>query len=244
MDQNSLFVTEDGSHSILSGQFKVSYHSKYGAIQESNHVFINAALQHKEQSKKQLNILEIGLGTALNAYLTYLYAQENHLKIQYDSIEAFPIEMDQAKALNYSKVLDADNKHIPFLKFHEVDWDTSTELSENFTFTKYQKKFEAIDYQNKYDIIYFDAFAPDAQPELWETTFLQKMYDALLPEGVLTTYCAKGVVKRTFKGIGFELETLPGPPGKREMIRVKKTLAQSQDSNYINNLQEQVENTK
>jgi len=198
-------------------------------------------------TKKTIKILEIGLGTALNAYLTFLYALEHDLNIEYVGIEGFPIELDQAKELNYSKVLDADNKHIPFLQFHELAWDTETphKLGENFNFTKRNIKFEELDDKDQYDIIYFDAFAPDAQPELWENPFLQKMYDALLPDGILTTYCAKGVVKRTFKGIGFELETLPGPPGKREMIRVKKPSASTPVANsLITNIKEQVENAE
>lgn len=219
---SSLFETEDGSHSILSEQFGVAYHSKHGAIQETQHVFINAALRLKAVLQKEISILDIGFGTGLNAYMTLLEAEKRNLSIQYSGIEAYPISYQQATDLNYSELLKSTDFQPSFLKMHSADWATPIQLSQQFQFTKHQVKFETIDFTGQFDIIYFDAFAPNAQPELWEAALLSKMYQALKKDGVLVTYCAKGIVKRTLKAVGFEIETLKGPPGKREMTRAIK----------------------
>lgn len=219
---NTLFETQDGSHSLLSEQYGVSYHSKYGAIQETQHVFIDAALHFKAQYQQEIHILDIGFGTGLNAYMTLLEAAKQNLTIHYTAIEAYPISEEQAKLLNYSTVLQSPATQTTFLQMHSDAWSTKMELTEQFILTKYQKKFEALDFVGQFDIIYFDAFAPNAQPELWEATMLGNMYQALKKDGVLTTYCAKGVVKRTLKAVGFEIEALKGPPGKREMTRAVK----------------------
>lgn len=220
--ENNLFETQDGSHSIFSDQFGVSYHSKYGAIQETQHVFINAALRLKALLQKEIHILDIGFGTGLNAYMTLLEAVKRDLQIHYTAIEAFPISYQKATDLNYSTLLNSEAQHEDFLEMHEEDWEEAIEINEHFQFIKHLRKFEEIDFTNQFDIIYFDAFAPNAQPELWEAELLGKMYQALKPEGVLVTYCAKGVVKRTLKAVGFEIESLKGPPGKREMTRAVK----------------------
>ncbi len=219
---NSLFETEDGSHSLFSEQYGVSYHSKYGAIQETQHVFINAALRFKAVIQKEISILEIGFGTGLNAYMTLLESTKRNLAIQYTAIEAYPISMEQATALNYSTLLNNKSSQAHFLQMHSSKWATPLTITEQFQFIKQQIKFEAIDFENQFDIIYFDAFAPNSQPELWEATVLGIMYKALKKEGVLVTYCAKGVVKRTLKAVGFQIEALKGPPGKREMTRAIK----------------------
>jgi len=220
-DDSPIFVTQDGSHSILSEKYGVTYHSKYGAIQETQHVFIEAALNFKTATQKELNVLDIGLGSGLNAYMTFLEAEKQDLQIDYTGIEAFPIDMEQAKTLNYATELQqsADS----FLQFHNCEWNTPIEMSSGFRFTKLLQSFQDIDFENEFDLIYFDAFAPSAQPELWEIPLLQKMYKALKINGIMTTYCAKGVVKRNLKSIGFEVEGIPGPPGKREMTRAVKT---------------------
>ena len=219
---NSLFETEDGSHSLFSEQYGVSYHSKYGAIQETQHVFINAALRFKAVIQKEISILEIGFGTGLNAYMTLLEATKRDLAIQYTAIEAYPISMEQATALNYSTLLNDEVSPAQFLQMHSSDWAKPLTITEQFQFIKQQIKFEAIDFENQFDIIYFDAFAPNSQPELWEAAVLGIMYKALKKDGVLVTYCAKGVVKRTLKAVGFQIEALKGPPGKREMTRAIK----------------------
>lgn len=220
MDNTTIFLTQDGSHSMMSSAYGVSYHSKHGAIQETQHVFIDAALKYKAAHQNQLNILDIGMGTALNAYMTLLTAKEEKLQINYTAIEAYPISVADASTLNYASLLNQEEPS--FLFFHECDWNKTHQLNNQFTFLKKLNSFHDIDYANQFDIIYFDAFAPNAQPDLWEAPLLTKMYEALKANGVLTTYCAKGVVKRTLKSIGFEIEGIPGPPGKREMTRATK----------------------
>ena len=216
----TIITTHDGSHSLLSDEFGVSYHSKYGAIQETKHVFIDAALQPIALKNKEIAVLEIGFGTGLNAYMTLLEAERLSLPVQYTTYEAFPVPMHQVEQLNYSEALAADQSL--FEQLHNCQWNVPHQICEHFLFVKYQKKFQEIATVNAFDVIYFDAFAPNAQPELWEAPLMQAMYDALKIGGVLTTYCAKGVVKRTMKSVGFEIEAIPGPPGKREMTRAWK----------------------
>lgn len=216
---NKIFLTEDGSHSLFSEKHGVSYHSKYGAIQETEHVFINAAFRHQLPSSS-LSILDIGFGTGLNAFMTLLEAKKENIQVNYTAIEAFPVSLENASNFNFHEILHQPAEE--FLQLHQVDWENAHRISDNFIFEKKQMRFEELNFQNQFDIIYFDAFAPNAQPELWEENILQKMFDALKTGGVLTTYCAKGVVKRTFKKVGFTIEAIPGPPGKREMTRALK----------------------
>jgi tRNA U34 5-methylaminomethyl-2-thiouridine-forming methyltransferase MnmC len=222
MATGKIFETQDGSHSVFSEQYGVSYHSRYGAIQESRHVFIESALFYMLPAQKELSILEIGLGTGLNAVLTLLEAERHGANIHYEAIEAFPLSLEQARQLNYPSLLGnlADDY---FLQLHLLGWGSAHQLTPHFSFCKHRQHFEEVDYEAAFDIIYFDAFAPDAQPELWEANVMARMYQALKPTGILVTYCAKGAVKRTLKEVGFTIEALKGPPGKREMTRAQKT---------------------
>ncbi len=223
MVEDKIFITDDGSHSMFSEKHGVSYHSKYGAIQETEHVFINAAFRHQLSFiPSSLTILDIGFGTGLNAYMTLLEANQHQVKVNYTGIEAYPISMETVHTLNYAELLQQDNNI--FQQLHQVAWNEVHTLSAFFDFIKNKKRFEDLNFENQFDIIYFDAFAPNAQPELWEEVILQKMFDALKVNGVLTTYCAKGVVKRTLKKVGFTIEAIPGPPGKREMTRAIKKI--------------------
>ncbi len=219
-----LFVTQDGSHSIYSKQFEVSYHSKYGAIQETQHVFIDAGLLYKAEQQKEMAILDIGFGTGLNAYMTLLEGRKRSLRIQYSAYEAFPISNEQVRQLNYPQLLNLPNSEALFNLLHSSEWNVPKAFYQDFTLIKYLSAFESIQAINSFDLIYFDAFAPSAQPELWETSLLRKMYQSLKNEGVLVTYCAKGQVKRNLKEVGFEVEKLKGPPGKREMTRAIKVI--------------------
>jgi len=219
---NQLFLTQDGSHSIFSKQFGVSYHSKYGAIQETQHVFIDAGLRPKSLQQKEIAILDIGFGTGLNAYMTLLESIKNDLQTTYVAYEAFPIGKEQVELLNYPQLLKAPSSAAYFSLLHNQEWNRIGQLHDNFTFTKHLSSFQNIDFQDTFDLIYFDAFAPSAQPELWETALLSKMYKALKCNGMLVTYCAKGQVKRNLKEVGFKVEKLKGPPGKREMTRAIK----------------------
>lgn len=218
--------TQDGSHSLISDQFGVSYHSKYGALQESRHVFIEAGLHLKLPGLAQVNVLEMGLGSGLNALLSLVAAHETRKNITYHAVEAFPISLEQAQSLNFADFLngDTDKWRALFQDIHRVSWGEEHVLSDGFRFQKWQAQIQdqtlPADF---YHVVYFDAFAPSSQPELWTPDVLGKFYDALAPGGVLVTYCAKGVVKRTLKSLGFRVEGIPGPPGKREMTRAIKS---------------------
>ncbi len=217
-----VFESRDGSTTVLSEEFGVTYHSKYGAIQESRHVFIKEGLHAKCIGQKELSILEVGFGTGLNALLTCLEAEKLSLKINYTAIEPNPVPDEIIKQLNFCEKLKVENGHCVLHKLHGADWEKTTILNSQFSFAKYKQGIESVALNSFFDIIYYDAFAPNAQPELWGQDLMQKMYEALLPGGILVTYCAKGIFKRTLNSVGFKVETLKGPPGKREMIRAIK----------------------
>lgn len=216
-----VFLTDDGSHSFLSEQFGVTYHSTHGAIQETQHIFIDAGLKHVlSQNLDEIVILELGFGTGLNALMTWIEAERLQQKIRYITYEMYPLSIEDAESLNYHTQLHFPNSI--FKKMHECTWNESHHLSLYFNFEKRWTSMEEIDIQSTINLIYFDAFAPEIQPQLWAQPMMQKMYDALLPNGVMTTYCAKGAVKRAMKEVGFKIEPLPGPPFKREITRAIK----------------------
>lgn len=218
-----VFESRDGSSTLLSEKFGVTYHSKYGALQESSHVFIKEGLFFKCIAKKELKILEMGFGTGLNALLTQQKAAVLGLKIEYTAIEQFPIDFEVLAKLNYCEKLGVTNGQCLFNQLHNSLWEETVELTNYFSINKKKQAFEEATFEQLFDIIYFDAFAPNVQPELWEEPIMQKMYDALTKDGILVTYCAKGDFKRTLKSIGFDVKTLKGPPGKREMVRAIKS---------------------
>ena len=215
--------TADGSLTIHLPDWDEQYHSKHGAIQESKHVFIQTGLNHfcELHDVEELAILEIGFGTGLNALLTSQEAVEFDKIISYDGVEAYPISFDQVQGLNYPEQLDVDSSI--FLKLHEVAWETPQKITPHFLLLKQQKFFKDITAINVYHLIYFDAFGARVQPELWTQEVFKTMYDALKKDGVLVTYAAKGSVRRAMQAVGFTVERLPGPPGKREMLRATKT---------------------
>jgi tRNA U34 5-methylaminomethyl-2-thiouridine-forming methyltransferase MnmC len=218
---NKIFLTDDGSHSLMSETFGDSYHSKFGAIQESQHVFIDAALNLQiAKDKKELTVLEIGFGTGLNALMTFREAERQNLKIHYLTFEKYPLSIEQSETLNYAEQLGVESS--VFKTLHSCNWGETIQLSPNFSFEKREADCQTIDLLNFADIVYFDAFAPQIQPELWEVPILERLFAAMKTGSVLTTYCAKGAVKRALKEVGFQLESLPGPIGKREMTRALK----------------------
>lgn len=216
-------VTKDNSHTLYSELFDATYHSTHGAVQESIHVFIKNGLEFyvNEHNAQTLSILEIGFGTGLNTLLTYKFAQEYKLDINYQSVEAFPISMDAAGQLNYTSDEAAEIKNI-FLKMHQSESGVLTSLNSFFTLIKHQCLIEGFKSDERFDVIYFDAFSPTQQPELWTEEIFTNMYQLLKPNGILVTYCAQGQMKRNMKAAGFKIVTLPGPPGKREMTRGSK----------------------
>ena len=224
-----VFESRDGSSTLLSEKFGVTYHSKYGALQESRHVFIQEGLHYKCVGKKKLSILEMGFGTGLNALLTYIQAKRFGLMVKYTAVEKYPISMEIVGELNYCEALKFNESPCVYKALHNAPWDTDIPLQPLFSFQKIKQSFEELELKEAYDLIYYDAFAPNIQPELWEEAMMKKMYDALLPNGVLVTYCAKGVFKRTLKSVGFTVQTLKGPPGKREMVRAIKRVADETD---------------
>lgn len=219
---NSIFVTQDGSSSIFSDKFGVSYHSKYGAIQESKHVFIQAGLLEKFKQQDHVNILEFGFGSGLNAFLSFLESINQNKVVYFETLDAYPIRKEISDKLNYVEVLGAVQYTDVFKALHELPWSESHQISDRFTFCKRHVRFEEVTVQPIFDVIFYDAFAPTAQPELWDEKVLGNACNALKSGGIFVTYCAKGVVKRTIKSLGFEIEPLKGPPGKREMTRAWK----------------------
>ncbi|MBK9328143.1 MAG: tRNA (5-methylaminomethyl-2-thiouridine)(34)-methyltransferase MnmD [Sphingobacteriales bacterium] len=221
-----LVITKDGSASLYSIEFDEHYHSIHGALQESQHVFIQAGLLHKMKAdiSKSISILEIGFGTGLNALLTAIEAQDYQLRISYTAIERYPLELALYAQLNYGTILQNSTGELLFKTIYTSDWEMEMELSPGFALRKCKMNIEDIDFSNQFDLIYFDAFAPSAQPELWTKSVFDSMYAALKPGGILVTYCAKGEVKRTMKSAGFKVEPLPGPVGKREMTRAIKII--------------------
>ena len=214
--------TADGSHTLFIPELNETYHSIHGAIQESQHVFIKNGL-HYFSDKKTVSILEVGFGTGLNALLTLLDKQNLAQQVNYVSLEKFPLNLALIEQLNYTTQLKLNVAQTAlFNQLHICEWNKLTSITNNFNLLKIEKDLADFQYETTFDIVYFDAFAPEKQAELWTAEIFSKIYDLLRPNGILVTYCAKGVVKRTIKSVGFQLETLPGPPGKREMIRAKK----------------------
>ncbi len=217
----SIIISEDGSHTLYVEALDEHYHSTHGAIQESNHVFIEAGLKQLDNSLNEIKIFEVGFGTGLNAFLSLLYAEENKKHIYYYSVELYPLSLEIAEKLNYANILAPDKLDL-FLKLHSSKWNKEVKISEHFTLNKQSISLENINITDKFNLIYFDAFAPEKQSELWTADIFKKMHDMLLPNGILTTYCAKGQVRRNMIEAGFTVERIPGPPGKREMMRAFK----------------------
>lgn len=216
-------ITGDCSHTLFVKELNETYHSTKGSINEARHVFIQKGLCDYVQKTglKDITVFEVGFGTGLNAHLAQLFANENNVCVNYIAVEAHPLEMEIIKQLNFTELIPSDQSK--FLSLHEAAWNKPIVLDNNFTITKLHQKLDEVNSLKEIDVIFFDAFAPDVQPELWTKDVFKKMYDFLKIGGILVTYCAKGAVKRTIKEVGFELETLEGPPGKREMIRSTKS---------------------
>lgn len=219
--EREIIQTLDGSTTIKIKQWDECYHSKHGAIQEAQHVFIKNGLSLFQN--EELSILEIGFGTGLNAFITFLEGRKMNQTINYVGVEAYPISAEELVSMNYVEELNATDDKGQFEKMHQCEWEEKNILSEEFSLTKRKQLFEEIDDLNQFDLIYFDAFGYRVQPELWSTAIFKKMYDALKNNGVLVTYAARGVVKRSMIEVGFTVEKLAGPPGKREMFRARKS---------------------
>ncbi|MBG6187451.1 tRNA (5-methylaminomethyl-2-thiouridine)(34)-methyltransferase MnmD [Flavobacterium sp. CAN_S2] len=218
--KREIIQTLDGSTTIHIAEWDECYHSKHGAIQEAQHVFIKNGLSLFPD--RIVSILEIGFGTGLNAFITFLESKKRNQSIDYVGVEAYPISADEILSMNYVEELHAVEQSSIFDTMHQSNWEEKIILDDNFALTKRKQFFEEINDENKFDLIYFDAFGYRVQPELWSTAIFEKMYKALKPNGVLVTYAARGVVKRSMIEVGFTVEKLAGPPGKREMFRATK----------------------
>ena len=211
-------TTADGSTTLYVPDLDEHYHSMNGAVQESQHVYLAAGLLHYIQNNKKihtkLQALEFGFGTGLNAFLTALEAERQKIKIHYTALEKYPLSTEITARLNYSEVNRSLFQHI-----HQSAWEIPVAITPYFTLQKLAVDFAAFDYPRRYDVVYYDAFAPDKQPEVWLQELFDRLFSAMNPRGVLTTYCAKGSVRRMMQQAGFTVERIPGAAGKREMLR-------------------------
>ena len=219
--KREIVETGDGSKTIRIVDLDENYHSSHGALQEALHVFIkNGLLEFKEKS--QISIFEMGFGTGLNTFLSAIKSSDLKLKIEYSGVEAFPVSEDEIIALEYAQLVGDENVEL-YKKIHSSSWEEMNEISAFFTLKKIKNHLQNLELEKEsFDIIYYDAFGPRAQDEMWSVELFKKMYDSLKVGGFLVTYCAKGQVKRNMKEVGFTIEPLPGPPGKREMTRAWK----------------------
>jgi tRNA U34 5-methylaminomethyl-2-thiouridine-forming methyltransferase MnmC len=219
-------LTEDGSHTVSVPAMNVTYHSTHGAIQESTLVFIKTGLQYFiEQNRNSpvatINIFEMGFGTGLNALLTLQHAIEATQKIAYQAIEPYPLSIKEVASLNYTALINKDLRQ-SFYAMHQCEWNEAVQIHPSFSFQKIKTELKQFEATQRSHIIYFDAFDPNAQPELWTEDVFKKMFDMLYSNGVLVTYCSKGAVRRAMQAAGFTIKKLKGPPGKREIVRAVK----------------------
>ncbi len=212
-------TSSDGSHTIYNAETDEHYHSIFGAYTESKHIFIENGLNRSKANP--VKVLEIGFGTGLNAFLTSIEGFKSNKKIIYEGIEMNPLEPEIVQSLNYPAIINPSYTQL-FIQLHESKWNETLELTPNFSFKKILGDATKIRLSSGFDVVYFDAFSPEKQPELWSERVFNKIYKAMNQNGILTTYCAKGSVKRLLKSVGFKIELLSGPPGKRHMIMAIK----------------------
>jgi len=217
--EKEIIQTKDGSTTFYLPELNETYHSKNGAIQEAYHVFIKNGFSLFEG--KPISILEIGFGTGLNAFITSLESQNNNQTVDYVGVEAYPITQEEALTMNYANQIDASKTEV-FQKIHQIDWEIPIQVNPTFQLTKRKQLFQDIVDVEVFDLIYFDAFGYDVQPELWSDKIFEKMFIALKSGGVLVTYACRSVIKNSMISAGFKIEKLPGAPGKREMLRASK----------------------
>jgi tRNA U34 5-methylaminomethyl-2-thiouridine-forming methyltransferase MnmC len=221
-----LIATKDGSHSLINCQLDETYHSRHGAVQESLHVFIKNGLQDwlAQHGSQSVAIFEVGMGTGLNVLLTLQQALASDRMFYYTTLEPFPVSPEMISRLNYAEFIDDTRLPQLFDKIHTCPWEKEVQLENNFAFKKLQTTLQEVNLSSAtFDVIYFDAFAANKQPEMWTYEMLEKVTSLLKPTGMWVTYAAKGQMKRDLKSLALEVETLPGSPGKAEMVRAKKT---------------------
>jgi len=220
--RKELLITEDGSHTIYIPEMDEHYHSIHGAIQESMHIYIEQGFLFTEL--ESVSILEIGFGTGLNAYLTYCYANLHNINVKYLCLENYPLSENEYLQLNYSKSVFPENNEV-FERLHRVSWENWVEISPFFRLKKLQSDLltHCFDKQAMFDLVYYDAFAVGKQLEMWTDELLNKVAATIKEGGIFITYCAKGAVRRALTNAGLTMARLPGPIGKKEILRGKKT---------------------
>ncbi|MFT7381181.1 MAG: tRNA U34 5-methylaminomethyl-2-thiouridine-forming methyltransferase MnmC [Roseivirga sp.] len=224
MSELKIIVTEDGSHSLYNADLNETYHSFHGAVQESKHVFIKEGLDYlkSEQGLKQINVLEVGFGTGLNALLALEWANENEIKVNFTTLEPFPLKAELYQQLNYAQFISGESVQERFLALHDAPWEVMHSQGALFSIFKTEQRLQDFEAVNKFNVIFFDAFAPSKQSEMWELSLLSLVLVGLADNGVLVTYCAQGQLKRDLKSLDMDVQTLSGPPGKKEMVRAIK----------------------
>lgn len=218
-----IIKTSDNSDTIFDEELQEIFHSKHGALNESNHVFIKNGLNYLSNKYNKFSIFEVGFGTGLNTILTLIESESQNKHIKYYSIEAYPLDKDICEKLNYNEFLSKKYQEI-FYNLHNIEWNKEFNINDNFTLKKINQYLENYNPEIKFDLIYFDAFSPEKQPQLWTYEIFNRLYENLNNNGVLVTYSAKGEVKRNLQKCGFIIEKLEGPIGKREMIRARKEI--------------------
>lgn len=222
--QRKIITTKDNSKTLLISEMNETYHSTHGALTEALHIFIENGIKQFSKNNSPISIFEMGFGTGLNAILTYRFALKNNTSINYTTVEKYPVNSNEINTLNYKQLLNLTNKENEiYTKMHTLEPLRAHQLNKTFSFTSIYNDIKETKLKpNTFNLIYFDAFAPQHQPHLWEENILKKMHLALKPNGFLITYCAQGKFKRTLKAIGFKVEALDGPPGKREITKAIK----------------------
>jgi len=222
MMPKEIIITGDGSHSVGFNDSNMTYHSRHGAIQESKHVYIETGLKQLMNQKSGIRIFEMGFGTGLNALLTLISTQGTDHQIYYETIEPYPLEKEFFEKLNYPGELQREDLTSVFHQMHHCLWEREISLAAHFTFKKIRVSLQDVVLTQSFDLIFYDAFAPRAQPELWTEVICRKLFSALVRDGLLVTYCSKGDVQRSMHAAGFTVEKLPGPLHKREILRATK----------------------
>ena len=218
--QRNIVTTKDGSHSLFIPDMNEHYHSSWGAITESMYVFINAGFRKIETNT--VHIFEMGFGTGLNALLTLNEILGTNQKVYYTTVEKYPLTPQEANRLNYPELVKVELKN-EFSAMHQAPWNQTTAITRRFSLTKLKSDIQELDLQGMFDLIYFDAFAPWKQPQLWSPDIFKMLFSQLKKSGIITTYAAKGDIRRCWQSLGLNVEKLPGPPGKREFLRGRKT---------------------
>lgn len=216
-----LYTTNDNSHTLYNSDLDETYHSRNGAVEEALYVYLKQGFEVKAQSTQNISVLEIGFGTGLNTILTLQVAERLNVECDYYTLETFPLSVDVIEQLNYRQFINSN--HINnFNQMHECAWNSWQHINPNFKVYKAEKSIHDFNTTERFDVIYFDAFGPDKQPDMWTEQVFKKLFELLKPSGIFVTYSAKGEVRRTLKAIGFDVELLPGPPRKRHMLRAIK----------------------